>query len=260
MSDKPTVLEQYDRALIVTMNQLSNRNALDGAMKDALFEAAQLFCSDAALHCLVITGTDNIFCAGGDLRNMSGDRRTVAVRERMARTHRITKLLSSCEKPVITAVNGAAVGAGLSLALLGDIIVAADDAFFVSGFSKVGVFPDGGIVYNLPRAVGLVRAKDILLTNRRIDAHEALAIGLVSRVLPKMQFNASVRELATQIANGPAISLGLTKNLLNASHRDNLDDFLTKESLAQAVVFGTDDFAEGNLAFAEKREPKFSGK
>jgi 2-(1,2-epoxy-1,2-dihydrophenyl)acetyl-CoA isomerase len=172
----------------------------------------------------------------------------------------LLKLLNNCEKPVIAAVNGSAIGAGMALAVCGDIVVAADDAFFISGFPRVGVLPDTGILYSLPRAVGMTQAKDILMTNRRIDAQEALRIGMVSRVLPRASFDAEVRKLATEVANGPTVAFGLAKSILNNSHRDNLDDLLAKESLGQVVAFGSDDFAEGVLAFQEKRTPEFKGR
>jgi 2-(1,2-epoxy-1,2-dihydrophenyl)acetyl-CoA isomerase len=260
MSESSTIVEQYGHVLHVAMTSLSNRNALDDQMKEALTAASEQFVADPELRCLVITGSDNIFCAGGDLRNMANDRRPPAVRQRVAKTHRLLKLLNNCEKPVITAVNGAAIGAGMALALSGDIVVAADEAFFVSGFPKVGVLPDTGILYSLPRAVGMAQAKDILMTNRRIDAQEALNIGMISRVLPQAEFDARVRELAVQVANGPTVAFGLAKSILNSSHRDNLDDLLAKESLGQVVAFGSDDFAEGVLAFQERRNPEFKGK
>lgn len=260
MSDAAARVERHGGVLTVAMNRVASRNALDASMKDALQAAVETFCADAALRCLVITGTERVFCAGGDLRTLSDERRPTEVRQRMAQMHGIARRLTACEKPVITAINGAAVGAGFGLALLGDIVVASDDAFFMAGFPKVGAVPDAGVIYHLPRAVGMVQAKDILLTNRKVDAAEALAIGLVSRVLPKESFAADVLALATQLASGPAVSLGLTKALLNHSHRDGIDDFLTREQLAQAVAFGTDDFAEGNRAFMEKREPRFEGR
>lgn len=260
MGEAAARVERHGGVLKVAMDRVASRNALDAQMKDALQAAVETFCTDAALRCLVITGSERVFCAGGDLRTLSDERRPTEVRQRMAQMHGIAKRLTTCEKPVITAINGAAVGAGFGLALLGDVVVAAEDAFFMAGFPKVGAVPDAGVIYHLPRAVGMVQAKDILLTNRRVGAAEALAIGLVSRVLPKESFHADVLTLAAQLASGPAVSLGLTKALLNHSHRDGIEDFLTREQLAQAVAFGTDDFAEGNRAFMEKREPRFNGR
>lgn len=260
MGDDVAIIERQGAVLIITMNRVASRNALDADMKNALQRAAETYCADPALRCLVITGSERIFCAGGDLRTLSDECRPTAVRQRMAQMHGIAKLLTTCEKPVISAVNGAAVGAGFGLALLGDLIVVAEDAFFMAGFPKVGAVPDAGTIYHLPRAVGMAQAKDILLTNRKVDAATALSIGLASRVLPKQSFRADVLALAEQLAAGPAVSLGLTKALLNTSHRDGIEDFLIREQLAQAVAFGTDDFAEGNRAFMEKREPRFVGR
>lgn len=258
--DIPMILsERHGGVLLLRLNSPGNRNAISAEMKQALLQEARRFTEDAALRCLLITGCDDIFCAGGDLRNMRTDCSTVGVRERMALTHACIKLLMACEKPVVTAVNGAAVGAGLSLALIGDVVLAREDAYFMAGFPKVGVLPDMGLLYTLPRAVGRVQASDILMTNRRIEAHEALAIGLSSRVLPAQGFQDAALAVAGQIADGPAVSLGLTKTLMAGALKDSFDEFLVKESLAQAVVFGTADFAEGQTAFVEKRRPRFMG-
>ena len=191
---------------------------------------------------------------------MQSDRSTVGVRRRMALTHASVRLLAECEKPIVTAVNGAAVGAGLSLALMGDVVVAAEDAYFMAGFANVGVLPDMGVLYHLPRTVGRVQANDLLLSNRRVNAQEALGLGLVSRVLPADGFLAQAQALARSIAAGPAVSFGLARALMAGAYKDSFGEFLLKESLAQAVVFGTDDFAEGVSAFGDKRKPRFTGR
>ena len=249
-------VERHGAVLRVAMCDAAHRNPLSREMKLALQAAANEWAHDPSLRCFLLTGSAHYFCAGGDLSTLAQDRSPIAARARLATSHDLLRTLMETEKPVVTAINGAAVGAGLSLALAGDVIVAQSDAWFAAAFPKVGVLPDFGVLHNLPRAVGVTKAKDLLLTGRRVDAAEALDMGLVSRVLPAEGFDAAVMKIAVQLAEGPPVSMGLTKALMNAG----LQDFLPKESLAQAVVFSTDDFSEGLAAFQEKRSPRFMGK
>lgn len=260
MSRHPLVVEQHGSVTLWRLDNPEIRNPLTVKLKAALAEQTQKFISSPDVKALVITGADECFCAGGDLRNLSADTSTLSVRQRMRSSHSWMKLLADTDKPVIMAVNGAAVGAGMSLALSGDIIVASEKAWFMAGFPKVGVLPDLGVLYHLPRAVGLPAAKDILMTNRRVDAQTALSLGLVSRVFAQDDLLSGALSVATDLANGPGVALGLTKSLLNLSHNDTLDTFFLREEAAQAIVFGTEDFSEGCSAFQEKRTAKFIGK
>jgi 2-(1,2-epoxy-1,2-dihydrophenyl)acetyl-CoA isomerase len=259
MRRNPLIVDRLGPVALWQLNEPEICNPLSADLKMALAEQAQGFVTDRSLKALVITGSGEFFCAGGDLRSLDVDRRAVAVRERMRLTHSWMKLLAHSDKPVIMAVNGPAVGAGVSLAFSGDIIVASEKAYFMAGFPKVGVLPDLAILYNLPRAIGVPQAKDFLMTNRRVDAKTALSMGMISRVFAHEELADRALEIATNLANGPGVMIGLTKSLLGLSHNDTLETFLLREEAAQVVVFGTEDFSEGSRAFKEKRKPRFVG-
>jgi len=242
------------------MNLPHLRNPLSLELKTAFAQNIDSFANDPAQRVLIITGKDNAFCAGGDLRTMDDTPGTVATRERMALSHSFVRRFARVEKPIIMAVNGAAVGAGASLAMLGDIVVASQSAYFAAGFPRVGVLPDLGLLWTLPRVIGLARAKDFVLSNRTYSAEEALQISMVSRVLPDEGFLDQVKDLAASIARGPGVSIGMSKLLMDAGLNDTLDAYLLREEMGQAVVFGTQDFLEGTRAFREKRKPVFTGR
>lgn len=260
MSEPPVLVETHGPVTLWRLNQPETRNALSAEIKAELIQQSRQFVDDPGARVLVITGAGDCFCAGGDLRSLDADRGPLAVRARMRLSYEWLRRLAGCEKPVIAAVNGAAVGAGVSLALGTDIVLASDQAWFRAGFPAVGVLPDLGVIYNLSRAIGMVHAKDFLMTNRRIDATTALAMGMVSRVLPHEALLDGALEIANELASGPGVSIGLTKSLLSQSGNDTFETFLSREEAAQAVVFGTDDFAEGSRAFRERRLPRFTGK
>lgn len=245
--------------LVARMNDVPSRNALSLELKDALLHAVATYAEDPSLRCLVLTGSEHIFCAGGDLRIMADELNPLAIRRRMAQGQNIVRALTTCEKPVLCAVNGAAVGAGLALALLGDLVVASDSAYLMPGYPSVGVMPDLGLLYQLPKAVGMPLAKDLLFTNRKLSAQDALACGLVSRVFPSATFEADVMALAGSVAERPTVSLGFTKLLLDTAWREDLNAFLGREALAEAAVFNSQDFLEGTRAFLEKRPARFKG-
>jgi 2-(1,2-epoxy-1,2-dihydrophenyl)acetyl-CoA isomerase len=250
------LVERRGNVALVRLNRPRSRNALDEDVKAGLETAIPSLMSDKEVRCLVITGSGEAFCGGGDITNMA-ERGAPSVRARMSRLHAWGKLLLAGEKPVVAAVNGAAAGAGFSLALLCDIVLMAESAFFRAGFPGIGAAPDLGLALTLPRAIGMARAREILLTNRRVEAVEAVAIGLAARMVTPASVVDEAVTIAADLAAGPATALGLTKLLLNQAYRP-IEDFLTSETMAQTIAFGSDEFDEGVSAFLSKRRPQFT--
>jgi 2-(1,2-epoxy-1,2-dihydrophenyl)acetyl-CoA isomerase len=248
-------LERKGRVALLRLNRPKNLNALGPEIKAGLASQIPALMDDEGVGCIVITGVAEAFCAGGDLANMS-DRGAPSVRERLKAGHAWTHRLLTGETPVVAAVNGVAAGAGFSLAMMCDIVLVAETAYFKPGFSGVGAVPDLGLALTLPRAVGMARAREILLTNRRVEAAEAVAIGLAARACPPADLMAEALKVAEQIAAGPRPALALTKLLLNEAY-GSIERFLFEESMAQAVAFGSADFAEGVDAFLGKRRAQF---
>src|SRR5664279_2562317 len=206
------IVERRDDIALLRLNQPQTMNALSPAIKRGLETGVPELMGDSAVRCIIITGTEKAFCAGGDISNMA-DRSAPSVRERMHPSHGWVKLLLAGEKPVVAAVNGAAAGAGFSLAMMCDFVLLADNAYFKAGFPGLGAAPDLGLALTLPRAIGMLRAKDLLMTNRRLDPAEAVACGAATRVVAAVQLMDDAIALAEQLASGPATSLGLTKSL-----------------------------------------------
>ncbi|HWM67880.1 MAG TPA: enoyl-CoA hydratase-related protein [Steroidobacteraceae bacterium] len=234
-------------------------NALTDEIKSELCELIPQFFDDPTARCLLITGSGAAFCAGGELRSLATGPTPAQTRGRLERSHRWAHLLMTGEKPVIMAVNGAAAGAGFGLALLGDITVASDSAYFLPGFTSIAVAADLAVALTLPRAVGVPRAKEILFRNRRIEAPEAAHMGLISAVYPAAELLPAAMQLARQLACGPTLSIGLTKSLIHQSYELSLEGYLAAEIAAQMQAFSSSDCREGVDAFFAKRSPRFTG-
>lgn len=252
--------ELEDGVAWITLNRPQVRNALNLKMISELGRAVEL-AADPAVRVLVITGAGGAFCAGGDLRDIEARvLRGGTFYPFMATVTRVVRALADLPKPVIAAVDGPAAGAGWSLALACDLVIASEDAFFSMAFVRVGLTPDFGAHYFLPRLAGLQMAKYLAFTGERISAREAERLGLVTRVVPREALAATVRELARRLAAGPPLALALTKSLLNRSATLDLPSVLEEEAMAQPLCLTTEDGREGLRAFLEKREPVFKGR
>lgn len=242
----------------LTLNRPEALNALTADLRRGLLAAVKAAGRDPEVRALVITGSGRAFCAGADLR---GDARERAYRRVLTDEYNpLIEAIRALPKPVIAAVNGVAAGAGVSLALAADLVVAADDAKFVAAFHRIGLVPDSGLTRTLVRAVGRHVAFEVLMGERQLSAAEAHAAGLVSAVVPADRLAGTARALAERLASGPTRAIGLTKRLLADAEDASLSASLAAEAALQEVAGRAEDHAEGVAAFTEKRDPAFRGR
>lgn len=246
--------ERQGATAILTLDYPARRNALAVPMRARLVGALDTLSADRAVRAIVITGADGVFSAGGDISGMDAAD-LAAGRERFRLTHRLVSAIITHAKPVLAAVEGWCVGAGLSLALCCDTIVAASDARFAAGFGKVGLMADLGLAHTLPRRVGEGRARQILLYGEQMTADEAGRIGLVDHVVAPGAALPAALERAARFADAAPLPLALTKAFLARG----LADALALECDYQSALFATADHAEGKAAFLGKRKPVFTG-
>jgi len=244
----------------ITLNRPEKYNSIVREMALSIQNTLANCESDDSIRCILITGAGKAFCAGQDLKEAIDPQGPEI--EQIVREHYnpIIKRIREIEKPVIAAVNGVAAGAGANLALACDIVTATQSAKFIQAFSKIGLIPDSGGTYFLPRLIGLSKAAAFMMTGEPVSSEKAEALGMIYAVYEDAEFESKTLELARSIAAMPTKGLGYTKRLLNQSFNNSLEDQLDLEAATQSLSAHADDHKEGIQAFLEKRTPKFTGK
>ncbi|MFI1915736.1 enoyl-CoA hydratase/isomerase family protein [Nocardia sp. NPDC020380] len=260
MSNYQNILFSHDGPIArITLNRPDAANGIDQALADELARAATYCSDDPAIKVVVLTGAGRFFSAGGDVRAMSESGNTGQFIEKLAATlHHAVSALARMDALLIVGVNGVAAGAGFSLAVAGDLVVAAESAKFTMAYTKIGLSPDGGASYYLPRIIGLRKTQELMLTNRTLSAAEALEWGLLHQVVRDVELADAVEELAQQFAQGPRESNAHVKKLLLVSGQHTLEEQLATEAAFITQGAESADGAEGIAAFIGKRAPKFA--
>lgn len=251
-----------DNVAHLTLNRPEAANSINEEMGKDLMHAALRCDEDPEIRAVLISGAGKIFSGGGDLKAFlsKGDQLPYHVKEITTYLHAAVSRFTRMDAPVVAAVHGAVAGAGMSIAIACDIVVAAETTRFMVAYTRAGLTPDGSTTYFLPRIVGLKRALELTLTNRMFSAQEALQWGLVTRVVPDNELLAQARAIAVQLAAGPTRAYGVSKRLLHSGWAETLETQMENESQAIANSARTADAREGITAFLEKRPPKYKGK
>ncbi len=259
---EPTVLVEIDAAAgigTLTLNRPDALNALTVPMKQELLAALRRIERDAAVRAVILTGAGRAFCAGQDLRErLQPDAVPLGVEVR-DRYNPIIRAMRAMPKPIVAAINGVAAGAGASIAMACDLRIASEAASFALAFGRVGLVPDSGATWFLPRLVGGTRAAEMALLGDSVSAADAVRLGLVGRMVPAEQLATEARSVAARLAAGAPRAIALTKRALNSAWERDLDAALEYEAQLQEMAGRTKDHAEGLAAFVEKRQPRFTG-
>lgn len=255
----PILFEIKNSVGCITLNRPQKYNSFTRELALSMQTALKTCRDDENIRCVLITGAGKAFCAGQDLGEVTqedGPSLSTIISEHL---NPIILLIREIEKPVVAAVNGVAAGAGANVALACDITVAAPQATFIQAFSKIGLIPDSGGTFFLPRLVGLQRATAYMMLGDKVSAEEAARVGMIYQVLEDEHFAAAAFALAQRLANMPTRGLGLTKRALNQAFTNDLDRQLAIEEQLQSSAGQTHDYQEGVQAFMEKRKPVFKG-
>jgi 2-(1,2-epoxy-1,2-dihydrophenyl)acetyl-CoA isomerase len=265
MANESVLYNRHDSIATLTLNRPESLNAMNEAMMGEIERILIELEADTAVRVVVLTGAGRAFSSGGDQKRdgtpvppsfFEGDPGGPLIE----RLNRSILRMQRLHKPIIGSINGVAAGAGLNIALATDLRIASDTARFGEVFARVGLVPDGGGTYFLPRLVGTAKAMEMILLADILDAQEALRIGLVNRVVPAEQLAQETQKLAERLAQGPTVAYGLAKTGLYQGLGMSLEDVLNMEARNQAIAARTPDRAEGVAAFREKRPPRFTGR
>lgn len=260
MSAAPLKVERDGAVLRLTINRPDAANSLSLAGAQALIDATILADEDETIRCVVMTGEGRFFCAGGDISGMAcaTEGRGAHLKRLAGAFHVAVMRLARMNKPLVTIINGPAAGAGVSMAALGDIALAASSAHFTLAYAGIGLSPDGGASWLLPRLVGLRRAQEMALLNRQVPAEEAASIGLVTRVVPDEDLKTEAEKIIATLATGPTRALGNTRRLLLEGLDRSFEAQLEAELQSIAACANSPHGKEGITAFFKKRKPDFS--
>lgn len=249
---------QEDSVLKVMINIPQKRNALDMEVRPQLLEVLHGLQNDSTVRAVILSGVGEHFCAGGDLGSMQEVAGPLAAYDRLKHGHRLVRALVDLPKPIITSVDGVAAGAGVSLILASDLSIVSERAKFIFSFVKVGLAPDWGQFFFLPQRVGMARTKQLMMEGGSLTAPEALAAGLINRMVSPAELEEQTWAWAHSLARGASKAQALIKAALNCWPM-NLASYLELEANLQAVALSSHDHQEGRDAFLEKRKPKFTG-
>lgn len=262
MRDFETILvDVTDGVVEITLNRPDKYNALNTQMANELVAVCEVVAADPSMRVLLVTGAGRGFCAGQDLAEVADRDESFSFIEHLESSYnRLVRAMRGVEKPIICAVNGAAAGAGLGFALAADLRYASEHAKFIPAFIAIGLAPDSGVSYWLPRLIGVARATEMLYRNERVSAEKAAEIGLVNGVFAADAFLDEARAIAKQFAQGAPLGFAMTKRALNQSLVNSLTEQLDLEAECQQIAGHSADYKEGVAAFYEKRPPVFTGK
>jgi len=257
------VLENLDQGLLtITMNRPDRRNALNPEMTQGLLAAARRAADDPEVRAVLLKGAGGTFCVGGDVKSMAAARAPTTFEAKTANLRRgmeVSRLLHELPKPVVAQVDGAAAGAGLSIALSCDLRVASASVKITTAFAKVGLSGDYGGTYFLTHLIGSAKARELYLMSPVLTAQEALALGMVTKVVPDADIDGAARELAMSLAQGPSVTLGYIKRNINNAEHLSLEACFDAEAIHHSRASETADHKEAAKAFVEKRKPVFHG-